>query len=140
MKVTFAVTVTAAILVAGCTHIPRETVSFFNLDSCPRGWADVNESWRGRYVVMATGSTGHIVGEALSPGENRVTGDHGHAGTAIAITGPREDATADRDGGGGVGWSYREVSPDSAERRSAGETVRPGTNAPYVMLRACTKR
>lgn len=120
----------------GCATIPSDMVGYFNSSACPKGWAEVSEAWRGRYVVISTEGSGQTVGEALSPGENRVTGDHGHAGRLIDRQGRREDASADDDNG----WSYADATVGAATPRKSGETVRPGTNAPYVMLRACTKR
>lgn len=135
MNMKVATTLLAVVLVGGCAHVPRDMVGFFNTEGCPQGWAAVTGDWNGRYVVMGNEGRGQLVGEALSPGENRVTGDHGHAGRLIDRQGRREDASADDDNG----WSYADVNVGAATPRNQGETVRPGTNAPYVTLRACTR-
>ena len=124
------------VLVGGCAHVPRDMIAFFDTDACPKGWVAVADDWNGRYVVMSNEGRGQLVGEALSPGENRVTGDHGHAGSAIEIRPNVDNRSADDDNG----VSPYAVSLGSATPRNASETVRSGTNAPYVTLRACATR
>jgi hypothetical protein len=135
MKIKQATTILTMVLVSGCVHVPRDMVAFFNTDACPAGWAAVSGDWNGRYVVIGNEGRGRLVGEALSPGENRVTGDHGHAGDAIRVRTNVDNASADDD----HGWNVVADVTDSATPRNAGETVKPGTNAPYVKLRACAK-
>jgi hypothetical protein len=127
-----------AILMGGCTHT-QGMVAFFNTDACPRGWSDVPSAWQGRYAVMTGDGQGQMVGQALAPGENRVTGDHGHS-VGSAITAPRESRDNNSALWGDNGYVERPLNAGSAVPRNAGETVRPGTNAPYVRLRACERR
>ncbi len=136
MKMKGAIAVLAIVLVGGCAHMPRDMVAYFDADACPKGWGGVTGDWNGRYVVISNEGRGQLVGEALSPGENRVTGDHGHAGSAVEIRSNIDNRSADDDSG----VSPFAVTLGSATPRNATETVRPGTNAPYVTLRACTKQ
>ena len=125
-------------ILGACAHVPRDMVGYFNTDVCPKGWANVGENWNGRYVVMGREGRGQTVGEALRPGENRVTGDHGHS-VGIATTPPRGSADNNSALWGDNGFIPRPLEAGSATPRNSGETVRPGTNAPYVTLKACTK-
>lgn len=132
--------VMAVIFVGGCAQTPRDMVGLFNADTCPMGWAEVPADWQGRYVVMVGEGRGQMVGMALTPGENRVTGDHGHnVGQAFAPPNNckiNNSCAEYKDYGFGV----RPLNAGSAIARNSGETVKPGTNAPYVALRACSKK
>lgn len=132
---TFAIVMAAAAL-SGCAGTPRGMVAFYNLTSCPRGWTEAAE-WNGRYVV-AGGVAGQLVGQPLAPGENRVTGDHGHS-VGQAFHGARENRDNRTALYGDYGYVERPLTAGGATPRNPGETVTAGTNAPYVTLRACQK-
>lgn len=145
----YGVIVLTAILVGGCAHTPRDMVAFFNSDVCPNGWSDVSADWQGRYVVIGRDDRGQTVGEALAAAENRATGGHGHTVTpgSRSVLVPRANCNVDnscrRTGYYDSGDAFFEnenaqLSVGAATPRP-GETVRPGTNAPYVTLRACAK-
>jgi len=59
--------------------VPQGALMFFNLSSCPAGWAEYTAA-SGRYLVAMPngGNLGASVGQALLDQENRPTGDHGH--------------------------------------------------------------
>ena len=122
-------------LAGGCATVPRDMVGFFNAAACPKGWTASPGNWNGRYVVMTGEGNGQLVGEALSPGENRATGDHNHGGQAMTLTASIDNYS----GGADSGHSHRAAGDGSAKPARAGDTVKPGTNAPYVTLRGCTK-
>lgn len=133
-----AMTALVLVLVGGCTHVPRDMVAFFNTDACPKGWAAVPQDWQGRYVVVGE-NRGQMVGQALDAGENRVTGDHAHnVGQAFA---PPNNCRVDNSCAEykDYGFGSRPLNVGSAVARNSGETVKPGTNAPYVALKACAK-
>ena len=149
-----AISISGALSLAGCTgaatddatasdnsitdSVPRGMIAFFNTDACPKQWTDVSAEWNGRYVVMGVDGRGRTVGEALAPGENRVTGDHGH-NVGETINAPRAEGDNRSALWGDDGYQERTLRAGPALPRNEGETVRPGTNAPYVTLRACAK-
>ena len=134
--------VAAASLVAvsGCANVPPGLVSHFANDTCPEGWTNASNDWQGRYLVVAGTTPRAMVGEALREGENRVTGDHGHGAGSVAVLNncnSDDDCVPYADSGKWRTAPNHQVS--SATPRGATETVRPGTNAPYVALRTCIK-
>lgn len=116
-------------------------VAFFGSNACPNGWADVSKAWQGRYVVISSQSYGTQVGTALSSGENRPTGDHVH-GAPVSFYGgncpTNPTGNCVRWADAGAGRAPRDAGP--AKAINADETIVPGTNAPYVTLKACVKR
>lgn len=118
--------------------IPQGMVAFFELPNCPPGWRPVQRAWQGRYFVAAQDSIGTMVGTALTPGENRPTGEHGHAGSVAFYGGDcgrrcGQWARAE-------GFNRQPVMTTTTIPTRPGDTIQPGTNAPYVTLRTCTKR
>ena len=132
---------TAATTAANQSAVSAGMVSFFASNSCPNGWSDVSSAWKGRYVVIASQSYGTQVGTALSQGENRPTGDHGH-GAPVSFYGgscpTNPTGNCVRWAEAGAGRAPRDVG--GARALNQGETIVPGTNAPYVTLKACAKR
>lgn len=124
----------------GPMSAPQGMVSFFQKAKCPLGWSDVSAAWQGRYVVIAGNSFGEMVGTPLSPGENRVTGDHDHSGS-IAFMGGNcpVQPTGKCANWADSGIGRVPVTIGRARALNPGETIKPGTNAPYVTLRACVK-
>jgi hypothetical protein len=120
--------------------VPKNTVAHFNRPDCPGGWEKVADSWRGRYLVSAVvaGTVAQVVGNALAPNENRVTGRHGHTADTAFFGG---GCTSDRKcaaWGNGPARGPRDVPPTSTKAPD-GMTISDGTNAPYVILTACVK-
>ncbi len=132
---------TAATTATTQSGTPAGMISFFASNSCPSGWNDVSSAWRGRYVVIASQGYGSQVGTALTDGENRPTGDHGH-GSPVSFfggacpTNPTGNCVRWADAGAGRGPR----SVGGAQALNQGETIVQGTNAPYVTLKACAKR
>ncbi len=136
---------------AAAEAVPRGTVAFFNLASCPRpGWEPMPEA-RGRYVVgvMEGGGVGRTVGEALTEQENRATGAHTHTLTPDVRNIPIYDASrqgtgfAEGRGSGYVQTPFGTTRPipvpaEGAHPGQAGRDV-PGTNAPYIQLLVCRR-
>jgi hypothetical protein len=117
----------------GGALVPRGSVAFFELTSCPPGWKSF-EQGRGRYLVglVSAGSLGSQVGTPLADKENRATGKHDHKYQENGWGwggGPPGACTCD--GGPGETKSTYTSQP-------SGETE--GTNAPYVQLLACQKQ
>ncbi len=127
--------------------IPKGTISFFNLSTCPSGWTEKTEL-RGRYVV-AKPDGGTLLGSqgtALTNLENRAVGQHNHG-----VTDPGHSHNLmGQDGMFGPGtyghfiwnngpWSSGRISNSttSISIQNSGSVV--GTNAPYVQLLACEK-
>jgi len=108
--------------------VPKGAVMSFNLTACPVGWSEL-VSARGRYLVGSYGSAGvgNSVGQALTPGENRPTGNHTHGYSTLY----HSDGNAGLQAGAGtlnyVGWS------------TGGTGTPDGTNAPYIQLLTCQK-
>jgi hypothetical protein len=140
MRSKLMVPVVALLSLAACDGGPASPagmVAFFQRGSCPSGWTDVSASWHGRYVVIAENSFGTLVGTPLSAGENRPTGDHGHV-TPEAFYGG--NCNSDMCGTWGGGFRRGPLNVTTTTAKHPGETIRPGTNAPYVTLRACVKQ
>lgn len=121
--------------------LPAGMVAFFDGPNCPAGWSDAARAWRGRYLVVAADRAGAMVGTALAPSENRPTGEHTHTG-AISFYGgscpTQPTGNCVRWAEAGAGRGPRPTG--GAQPMNDGETIVPGTNAPYVELRACVKR
>ncbi|MET0273417.1 MAG: hypothetical protein ABW360_10535 [Phenylobacterium sp.] len=116
------------------SDLPRGMVAFFQLNGCPRGWADAPATWQGRYVVATIGgeAPGQVVGDALASRENRPAGAHTHT-TGVAFTGGNcSDGKCARWGGNGA-------IQRNPLRTDGGDGLKAGTNAPYVALRACVR-
>ena len=113
--------------------VPQNTVVHFNLQQCPNGWGDV-EAARGRYIVglRSDGQLAFTVGEALSNGENRATGEHTHL-----ITGPIYPFLAS---GTGVATGPGYTTGGVVSRTNGVEGgAKGGTNAPYIQFVTCVK-
>lgn len=132
-------TLTAATTAANQSALPAGMVSFFDRN-CPSGWNDVSSGWKGRYIVVGD-RVGTQVGTALTHGENRPTGDHGH-GAPVSFYGgacpTNPTGNCVRWAEAGAGRAPRDVG--GARALYEGETIVQGTNAPYVTLKACVKR
>lgn len=129
---------------------PAGAVMFFNLGACPTGWAEL-VSAQGRYLVglPSGGTLAQGVGTALTNGENRAVGQHGHA-----ISDPGHSHTVDyRSLVGNNGGLFRYVTKEptgtantlSTNASSTGIVVQnsgtvAGTNAPYLQLLVCQKQ
>lgn len=128
---------------------PAGAVMYFDLASCPAGWAEYVPG-RGRYLVgvPAGGTGGASVGTALSDQENRPTGQHTHA-----VNDPGHFHTVDYDterlanmgntiGGTslfGTNSGGANTHPALTHITIADAGSVPGTNAPYLQLLACRK-
>jgi hypothetical protein len=133
---------------ANAFFIPSGALMYFNLTSCPNGWSEFTES-RGRYVVSrpVSGSTGTVVGTALTQAENRPVGQHSHT---ITDPGHQHDAFANTNGeydSGGSDAFYGVQNVNDSMRtleNTTGITINnsgsvAGTNAPYIQLIFCRK-
>ena len=124
---------------------------FFNLAACPAGWGDLTAA-QGRYLVglPSGGTLAQSVGTALTDGDNRAVGQHGHA---VSDPGHRHTVDYQSLGGnnGGAYQTYMAQEPSGTAKtfltRSAttGITVQSagavaGTNAPYLELLVCQKQ
>jgi hypothetical protein len=118
--------------------VPTGTVAWFNAQGCPAGWSRADEL-AGRYAVGTPpgGQVGLTVGQALVNGENRPTGDHSHVvpESLIGLGGDGGDIATT---GGGIRRTTGAMATGSPVV-ATGESVRGGTNAPYVQLLACRK-
>ena|GEM_PF-2747885 len=126
----------------GGASIPSGMVSFFALTSCPSGWSELTAA-QGRYMVgrTATGSTGTVIGTALTNTENRAVGQHNHS-----ITDPGHSHS-----GGVYAWAMLEYGStiDILLQTNTGASVTgisinnsgsvAGTPAPYIQLLVCKK-
>jgi hypothetical protein len=134
-------------------EIPAGAVMFFNLGTCPTGWAELAAA-QGRYLVGLTpqGTLGQQVGSALRNREERTVSYHthgvidpGHSHTIYSVV--------DKDTGGQSGgpkpYFRRMQYPTDATSITApgttGITVQPageirGTTAPYLQLLVCQKQ
>lgn len=127
---------------------PAGAVMFFDRSSCPSGWSEFTEA-RGRYVVGVTddGTLRGTSGTALSDLESRPVGQHTHTGEfnhthplTVITTPPGPTGNAF-----GVQWTFGGsafvqtggTSGGVLQIHEAGAV--PGTNAPYIQLRACRK-
>jgi hypothetical protein len=124
---------------------PAGAVMFFDLPSCPAGWSEFAQA-RGRYVVGVTagGTLRGTSGTALSDQEARPVGEHGHSGTfnhvhsLNVVTGTGGIFGVQFGTGGSSAFvQTADPVPSTFFTDTAGSV--PGTNAPYVQLRACRK-
>lgn len=132
--------------------IPAGAVMFFNLGTCPAGWA-VLAGAQGRYLVGLTprGTLGQQVGSALRDREERTVSHHTHA-----VTDPGHShiiySVVDKDTGGQSGGAqpyFRRMQHPNDQTSitktgTTGITVQPageirGTTAPYLQLLVCQK-
>lgn len=151
----------------GSASIPTGTIAFFNLGSCPSGWAEYT-GLRGRYAVgkLATGTLEGTSGTAFTTDlEARAVGTHNHVIPSLdhnhSITDPGHThsyvrATAVGGTAGGSGSIF--YNSDDAEVTGESDTgitgtgsddpgggnvnntgTVAGTPAPYVQLLACRK-
>jgi hypothetical protein len=124
---------------------PAGAVMFFDLASCPAGWSEFTQA-RGRYVVGLTpgGTLRGTSGTPLSDQEARPVGQHNHSGDfshvhAInAVSGGGVAASGVLFGTGNSASVFTAVPTDTSFVTENAGSV-PGTNAPYVQLRACRK-
>jgi hypothetical protein len=113
---------------------PQHAVMFFNLPSCPGGWAAFAGA-QGRYIVGVNSSVnvGLTRGTPLNDGDNRPAGAHTHSFSILSI-GSTGDYSAyipvNNEGGNGP----------SSITTDYGSSLVPGTNAPYIQLLACEKQ
>src|SRR3954452_21643175 len=128
---------------------PAGAVMYFDLASCPSGWSDF-AAGRGRYLVgMPVGGTpGAAVGTALSPQENRPTGQHTHAvidpGHVHAVGFDTERLANFGNTIGGTSIFGSNSGSENTELGFTGISIAnagtvSGTNAPYLELVACRK-
>ncbi len=131
----------------GGDSLPKGTIAFFNLSSCPSGWAEKTEL-KGRYPVglPTAGTLGQSVGTALTNGENRAVGQHSHG-----VTDPGHSHNLmGQDGTFGPGtyghfiwnngpWSSGRISTSTTGISIQNSGSVAGTNAPYLQLLACEK-
>ncbi len=132
----------------GGDSLPKGTIAFFNLPSCPSGWAEKTEL-KGRYPVGLpnSGTLGQSVGTALTNGEDRAVGQHNHG-----VTDPGHAHNL-LGGGGNFGpgtygsfiwgthaWSEGRISSSFANISIQNSGSVAGTNAPYLQLLACEKQ
>ena len=122
---------------------PAGAVMFFATQTCPAGWTAYAPA-QGRYVVglQPGGTLEKTDGTALTDGEDRPTGQHGHTLTILAdpiLVGGNVTPTSVQ---GTQHTSMRQAlassSPTSWLTVDPAGSV-PGTNAPYVQLLACKK-
>jgi len=117
--------------------LPQGTLVFFLLPQCPPGWDEYTQG-QGRYFVAvpAGGELGKLVGQPLANGENRPTGDHTHS---ITVVGSPSKARVQAGGAGG-NFATDPGPPTTLRTQGVDGGVPPGTNAPYVQVRACVKK
>ena len=113
--------------------VPQGAVMFFNLSSCPSGWS-VSTNAKGRYLVGLNdgGSLGATVGDKLSNGENRATGEHRHN------VGVPTGSPLNTEGSSHLAVGYPLVLSNSFTGGVKGGAI-AGTNAPYVQFLVCQK-
>ena len=132
----------------GGDSLPKGTIAFFNLSTCPSGWTEKTEL-KGRYPVglPSPGTLGQSVGTPLTNGENRSVGQHSHG-----VTDPGHSHTIRPNGGdtrySGNTWGYGDsnwgvpvygTSPSTTGLSIQNSGSVAGTNAPYLQLLACEK-
>jgi hypothetical protein len=145
--------------------VPSGAVMFFNLETCPSGWHELQEA-QGRYLVGLTdgGTLSATVGTALSDSEDRPVGLHTHGindpGHSHSIYDPGHthgmgevavSGSAHGDLNGAPNWlslytrsTYRSTTGISINSSTSRVTVQDagtvsGTNAPYLQLLVCEK-
>lgn len=124
--------------------IPSGAVMFFNLTSCPSGWAELTAA-RGRYLVglNSGGTLAGTDGTALSNLEDRPTGQHRHAYEMYGFPGNADFGQVVYGKGTGLSYSYDYGNTGPAALyfilppTPAQEVA--GTNAPYIQLLTCQK-
>jgi hypothetical protein len=90
--------------------------------------------------VLPQGDIGKVVGRAFTiDGENRPTGEHTHAYQWQETTGQDKGVGAGKVAAGTNYDRYPESSRTGSPLVGSGESLAPGTNAPYVQLLACRK-
>jgi hypothetical protein len=119
---------------------PKGQLAFFELRSCPLGWSDIPRNWEGRYFVttVADATPGAPVGNALSEGENRATGEQVHD-TSISFFGGTSPSNGAAWGGARSINRAPGITTSTIPSQGSGTTIGAGTNAPYVSLRGCMK-
>jgi len=126
---------------AASIGVPPGMVAFFQGLSCPNGWRSAPGTWEGRYLVMSIAghSAGNTVGNALTHGENRPTGQHAHDIQTAFYGGSCSSNCASWGGSRGINRAPRTTTSTRPRPEDGGMTISEGTNAPYVALRACIK-
>lgn len=142
--------ITASITVGGVDYasVPRGAVMFFNLSSCPSGWAALVAA-QGRYLVglPSGGTLAGTAGTALTNLEDRPVGQHNHA---ITDPGHAHNFVGDASGtdtvpGGDAGAASTTGSyAGIVASNTTGITINnsgsvAGTPAPYLQLLVCQK-
>lgn len=117
--------------------IPSGMVAFFATAECPTGWLRADEL-RGRYIVgldpNRRSDVGKVVGSELGHMENRPAGQHRHTHrNTMPVAGGGRDQMM----GGGRGGFNDPVENTGTGDAAQGEPLKPGTNAPYILLSAC---
>lgn len=151
------------------SSVPHGAVMFFDSAACPQGWSDyVPANGRYIVGLHESGAPAATVGEALSDQENRPAGEHVHPmqhthSDSFSLDDPghthENPGTQYSSDNGGGRLVHSDLpggpAPDSygattgitltgavgdADRETTGKSAGvPGTNAPYVQLKACKK-
>ncbi len=124
---------------------PQGAVMFFDRSDCPDGWSQFTEA-RGRYLVglQQGGTLKGTSGTPLTDQEDRPVGQHTHNGT-FNHTHPLTVITTTTGTTFGVQWTFggsafvQTGGTSGGVLQIANAGTVPGTNAPYVQLRACRK-
>ncbi|PIR15949.1 MAG: hypothetical protein COV48_11555 [Elusimicrobia bacterium CG11_big_fil_rev_8_21_14_0_20_64_6] len=126
---------------------PAGEVSFFNLATCPTGWTAIAAA-QGRYLVglPTSGTLAGITGTALSNGENRSVGSHGHS---ISDPGhnhisPLHYTAFGMETNRRAEHVLTDAQPINTGSKTTGISVNTsgttaGTNAPYIQFLVCEK-
>jgi hypothetical protein len=120
--------------------VPPGTVVFYDGETCPTGWEEL-EAARGRYIVGLSegGTLGGTAGTALIDLEDRPTGRHDHSYLDRSIEPSPEHAYwTGAEGYYGSGQANKPFE-DTTRITEENDTLVAGTNAPYIQLMVCVK-
>jgi len=138
--------------------VPSGAVMYFNLQTCPAGWSELQAA-RGRYVVglqsdLPGATLASTIGTPIGVGESRAVGQHthgitdpGHTHTDAGHRHGYEQAFPNSTNSGNSQAGFRHADTDlgfaNIQSSLTGVSINPtgpaGTNAPYIVLLICQK-
>jgi hypothetical protein len=130
--------------------VPQDALMFFRSTACPAGWSEFAAA-AGRYPLIRplNGSTGTVVGTALTVAENRPVGLHTHAlvdpghSHGVSSLGVSGSALTGDSAFGDINYNFSAfssgVSVTGITVSNANVPAATGTNAPYIPLLMCQK-